>query len=183
MAHGADVVVHSATKSLTCSGFGVVGLLVSKNDIVSKVSPKEVTANYAQYVKFLPYRDMGPCLSPMQCILTLNDMRTIRSKMDMFSQNALKVAQFLNSHKRVSKVEFLGLPNHELHELASKYMELVDAPGEKRFGHLMSFVIDGSPQDTRDFFDALQQIYRATDLGRVKSVATHPSDLDPSTAR
>ena len=175
LAHGADVVVHSATKSMTCSGFGVVGLMVSKNDIVSSVCPKEVTENFARYVKFLPYRDMGPCLSPMQCILTLNDMRTLRSKMDMFSQNAQKVAQFLDGHKKVAKVEFLGLPNHELHELASKYMELVDSPGEKRFGHLMSFIIDGSPKDTRDFFDALQQIYRATDLGRIKSVATIPA--------
>jgi len=180
LAFGADIVVHSVTKSMTCSGFGVAGAVISKNDICTRIDNTLLRENFASYVKFLPYRDQGPCISPMNSILTLNDMRTIRSKMDMFSRNCLQVAKFLEGHKAIAKVEYLGLESHPLHKLASKYMHLVDSENgagqpENRYGHLMAFHVDGSPKDTRNFFDKLEQIYRATDLGRIKSVATIPA--------
>ena len=74
------------------------------------------------------------------------------------------------------------LPNHPLHGLASRYMWLVDAEFDEqygrpvnRYGHLMSFCVKGGPEKTRRFFDGLQRIWRATDLGRIKSVATIPA--------
>jgi len=92
------------------------------------------------------------------------------------------VANFLAGHKHIEKVDYLGLPNHPLHKLASEYMFLVDAEYDEqyggrmnRFGHLMSFNIKGNAKQTRDVFDAFTRIWRATDLGRIKSVATIPA--------
>jgi O-acetylhomoserine/O-acetylserine sulfhydrylase-like pyridoxal-dependent enzyme len=118
----------------------------------------------------------------LQAVMSLNDMRTLRSKMDRLSQGTMQVARFLETHPDVESVQYLGLPNHPLHELASKYMWLVDAEHDEgygepvnRYGHLMSFCVKGGPERTREFFDGLQRIWRATDLGRIKSVATIPA--------
>ena len=75
---------------------------------------------------------------------------------------------------KVERVDYLGLPTHPLHGLARRFMSLVD-DGTPMFGHLMSFNIKGTGAETRTFFDALQRIFRATDLGRIKSVATIPA--------
>ena len=79
-------------------------------------------------------------------------------------------------------MNYLGLANHSLHEVASKYLWLVDSEYDEqygkpvnRYGHLMSFQFTGGPQAARVFFDNLKRIWRATDLGRIKSVATIPS--------
>jgi cystathionine beta-lyase/cystathionine gamma-synthase len=118
----------------------------------------------------------------MQAIMTLNDMRTLRSKVDMMSRSTMQVAEFLKNHPKVESVQYLGLPEHPLHELASRYMWLVDAEHDRqygkpvnRYGHLMSFCVKGDAGDTRKFFDGLERIWRATDLGRIKSVATIPA--------
>ena len=114
--------------------------------------------------------------------MTLNDMRTLRSKMDLMSRNTMNVAEFLQKHPQVESVAYLGLPDHPLHELASRYMWLVDAEHDE---HLRPAGEPLWPPDvvlregvatkgTRKFFDGLQRIWRATDLGRIKSVATIP---------
>jgi cystathionine beta-lyase/cystathionine gamma-synthase len=118
----------------------------------------------------------------MQAIMTLNDMRTLRSKMDMLSRNTMEVALFLEEHPQIESVNYLGLTNHPLHDLARRYMWLVDAEYDEqykrpvnRYGHLLSFCVKGGAEKARTFFDALQRIWRATDLGRIKSVATIPA--------
>lgn len=180
--HGADIVVQSATKTLTSSGFGICGAVIARKNLVCRIDNDELKRDFALYVKYLPNRDYGPNLHPMQAILTLNDMRTLRSKMDMLSRNTMKVAEFLERHPTIDSVQYLGLPNHPLHELASRYMWLVDAEYDEqygrpvnRYGHLMSFRVKGGPDAARRFFDGLQRIWRATDLGRIKSVATIPA--------
>ena len=180
--HGADIVVQSATKSLTTSGFGVAGALIARKDLVTNIDNDDLKADFASYVKYLPNRDTGPNLHPMQAIMTLNDMRTLRSKMDLMSRNTQKVAEFMQGHPQVESTQYLGLPDHPLHELASKYMWLVDSEYDElygkpvnRYGHLMSFCVKGGAEQTRKFFDGLQRIWRATDLGRIKSVATIPA--------
>ncbi|MBU1717958.1 MAG: PLP-dependent aspartate aminotransferase family protein, partial [Bacteroidetes bacterium] len=179
---GADIVIQSATKSMTTSGFGIAGGLISRENLVSKIENDDMKANFATYVKLLPNRDNGPNISPMNAILTLNDIRTLRSKMDLFSRNTMAVAKFLEKHKHIEGVDYLGLESHHLHELASKYLWLVDAEYDEmygkpvnRYGHLMSFRVKGGAQATRDVFDAFKRIWRATDLGRIKSVATIPA--------
>lgn len=179
---GADVVIQSVTKTLTSSGFGIAGAVIARKNLVSNFGPEEMKADYAMYLKALPNRDWGQNLSPMNAILSLNDMRTLRSKVDLFSRNTQKVAEYLESHPRVESVSYLGLSSHPLHELAGEYLYLVDAEHDdlygkptNRYGHLMSFCVAGGAENTRAMFDGLQRIWRATDLGRVKSVATIPA--------
>ena len=182
LAHGADIVVQSVTKTLFSSGFGICGAVISRKDITCPVDNPEMKADFATYIKLLPNRDNGPNLSPMNAILALNDIRTLRSKVDLFSRNSMKVAKYLESHRHVACVDYLGLESHSLHELASRYMFLVDSEldemyGTKvnRYGHLLSFTIKGDAMLTRKVFDAFSMIWRATDLGRIKSVATIPA--------
>jgi len=182
LAHGADVVVHSVTKSMTSSGVGVGGVIVSRKNLVSEkiTDPPEMIEDFAGWVKFLPFRDNGPSMSPMQALFTLNDLRTLRSKMDLVSLNSQKVAEFLEGHPKVERVDYLGLPSNPLHELAARYMFLVDSDLDgarpvNRFGHLMSFRLRGGGEAARRVFDCFRMIFRATDLGRIKSVATIPA--------
>jgi len=180
--HGADIVVQSVTKSLSSSGLGICGAVISKKDITSRLPDEGLKEDFALNVKFFQNRDLGPNLHPMQAVIALSDMRTLRSKMDLMSRSTKQVAGFLNDHPGVESVEYLGLENHPLHELASKYMWLVDAEFDEqygspvnRYGHLMSFTVAGGASKARAVFDALQRIWRATDLGRIKSVATIPA--------
>lgn len=182
IALGADIVVQSVTKSLATSGFSICGAVISRKNITCSIDNDELKADFAGYLKLLPNRDNGPNISPMNAALALNDIRTIRTRMDLYSRSTQKVASFLEQHPDIEGVEYLGLPSHPLHELAKQYLYLVDSEydelyGEKinRYGHLMSFRVKGGAKATRGVFDAFQRIYRATDLGRIKSVATIPA--------
>lgn len=182
IAYGADIVVHSLSKTATAGGMAIGGALISRKPIVTKVKNDHplFKDSFAEYVKFLPYRDNGPASSPVNALFCLNDLRTLRSKMDMVSQNCQKVAEYLSKHPKVYQVDYLGLPSHRLHPLAKRYMCLVDSDDGtgrevNRYGHLMSFRVDGPPENARRVFDKFQVIFRATDLGRIKSIATIPS--------
>ena len=180
--HGADIVIHSMTKSITSGGYAIGGALISRRPIVTKIKNDHplFKESFAEYVKFLPYRDNGPASSPVNAMFALNDLRTLRSRMDMFSRNTQDVAEFLETHPRVYQVDYLGLPSFPLHDLAKRYMKLVDSDDGNgselnRYGHLMSFRVEGPPANARKVFDNFKMIYRATDLGRIKSVATIPA--------
>lgn len=182
LALGADIVVQSATKTLTSSGLAISGAVIARKNIVSKWGNDSMKSDFGAYIKLLPNRDNGPNISPFNAMMTMNDMRTLRSKVDLFSRNTMRIARFLESHKHIQQVDYLGLESHPLHKLASEYLWLVDAEYDEmymkpvnRYGHLMSFHIKGNAQQTRDVFDAFQRIWRATDLGRIKSVATIPA--------
>ncbi len=179
---GADIVVQSVTKSLATSGFCIAGAVISRKNLVSKINNAPLKADFATYLKLLPNRDNGPNISPMNAVLALNDIRTLRMRMDQMSRSTLKVAQFLQQHNKVENVDYLGLENNALHNLASRYMFLVDSEHDdqygsrvNRYGHLMSFRIKGGAGKTHEVFDAFKRIWRATDLGRIKSVATIPA--------
>jgi O-acetylhomoserine/O-acetylserine sulfhydrylase-like pyridoxal-dependent enzyme len=177
---GADIVVQSISKTITSGGFGIGGAVIARKNIISNVSNDQMKADFGMYLKLLPNRDNGPNISPFNAIMALNDVRTLRSKVDQFSRSTMKIAEFLTQHKSIEQVDYLGLPSHPLHEIAKKYMVLVDSEydeGKKvnRYGHLMSFRIKGGAQATRNVFDGFKMIWRATDLGRVKSVATIPA--------
>ncbi len=180
--HGADVVVQSVTKTLAASGFGIAGAVIARKGIVSRHLPDEAMADFALYLKTLPNRDQGQCLSPLQAILSLSDVRTLRTRVDVLSQSTLQVARFLEGHPEIERVDYLGLPSHPLHELASRYLFLVDAEHDERYrasvnryGHLMSFRVRGGASAARRVLDAVRRIWRATDLGRIKSVACIPA--------
>lgn len=180
LCHGADIVVQSVSKAMTTSGFSIAGAVISRANIPSRVGPDEMRENFALYVKLLPFRDHGPGLSPFNALMIMNDLRTLRSKIDTMSNNALQVAQFLANQPQVEQVFYPGLPGTPEYDMAEKYMWLVDSEDDygapiNRFSHLMGFTIKEGTLATRKFFDQLQLIWRATDLGRIKTVATIPA--------
>ncbi len=179
---GADIVVQSVSKTLSTSGFGIAGAVISCKDLTCNIDNPELKADFAMYAKTLPNRDNGPNISPMNAIMALNDIRTLRSRVDNQSRATMTVARYLEQHKHVEQVDYLGLESHPLHDVASNYLWLVDTEHDEqygkpvnRFGHLMSFRVKGGAQAARDVFDAFRRIWRATDLGRIKSVATIPA--------
>lgn len=178
LAHGADVVIHSTTKSMTASGLSIGGALISRPHLTSRLEyeegPPDWKEDFATWVKLWPGRDQGPNLSPFNGLMTLNDLRTLRSRTDLLSRNTLEVARYLESNPHVAQVDYLGLESHPLHPLARRYLKLADT-NENRYGHQLSFRVKGGGSAARRVFDGLRLIFRATDLGRIKSVATIPA--------
>lgn len=172
---GADVVIQSATKVICSSGFSIIGTLTAKKDIVSKVGEDAMKADFASWAKLWPYRDNGPSISPMNAILTLNDLRYLRMRMAHMSRSALTVAKYLEEHPRVDAVHYPGLTSYAGHDVANMYMTMADTD-EHMYGFMLAFeVAEKSPDElvnARKFYDSLEMIWRATDLGRVKTVAT-----------
>ncbi len=85
---GADIVVHSVSKSMSTSGFAIAGALVARQDIPARVGPPALRADFASYVKRENFREHGAALSPFSALLILNELRTLRPRMDLLSQNA-----------------------------------------------------------------------------------------------
>lgn len=175
LAYGADIVVQSASKIIAASGLTILGLLTSKKNITSKIGSDEMKADFATWAKLWPYRDNGPAINPMASIMALNDMRSLRLKIAQMSRGAQQIAEYLEKHPQVENVHYPGLKSYASHNLAKKYMQLVDS-NENLYGYMLSVEIkedrDGSTANTRKFYDGLDMIWRATDLGRVKTVAT-----------
>ncbi len=181
---GADIVVQSTSKIIAASGFTIAGTVTAKHNIPSRVGPDEMKADFATWVKLLPYRDNGPALSPFNAVMALNDLRSLRSRTAQTSATALKVARFLEDHPKVASINYPGLSSHTQASIADKYLVLVDSNdgnGESinAYGYMMTFEIKEKdpykPENTRVFYDNLDMIWRATDLGRVKTVATIPA--------
>ena len=173
--HGVDIVVHSASKVISSSGTSIIGLIIAKKNIVSKVGSDEMKADFAPWAKLWPFRDNGPAISPMSAFLTLNDLRRLIMTVEKMSENALAVAKFCEDHPKVSKVHYPGLESYHAHKIAKKYMKLADTD-KNMYGYMLAVEIkentDNGSVNARKFYDALKMIWRATDLGRVKSVAT-----------
>jgi O-acetylhomoserine/O-acetylserine sulfhydrylase-like pyridoxal-dependent enzyme len=180
--HGADIVVHSVTKTMSSSGTGTAGAIIARKPLIGKVEDERARADFTSYLRDYPHRDQGGCLHPYQALSSMGDVRTLRTRIDVWSQTALKVAKFLKGHPAVMAVNYLGLEDHPLHATASRYLWLVDSEYDdrykqrvNRYGHLLSFRIKQGREAARRVFDQFQLIMRVTDLGRVKSIATIPS--------
>ncbi len=178
LALGADVVVHSLSKAIAGSGMSIGGAVIARHGIPSRVGDDDLRADYGLYLKLGPGRDQGPAFSPFNALMTLNDLRTLRSRMDLWSRSTETVARFLAAHPAVDEVGYPGLETHPGHAVARRDLRLVDAePRDEpagRYGSLMSFVVRGGAPAARVAFDRLRLVWRATDLGRVKSIATIP---------
>jgi O-acetylhomoserine/O-acetylserine sulfhydrylase-like pyridoxal-dependent enzyme len=177
---GADIVVHSVSKSIATGGLSIAGAVISRHGIPCNVGPDEMRANFALHTKLLTFRDHGPGLSPFNALMALNDLRTLRMRMDTLSRNAMTVARFLADHPAVERVLYPGLPSDPGHSIAARDMWLADGEDDygepvNRFGHLLGFTVRDGHQAARDIFDRLRLVWRATDLGRIKSVATIPA--------
>jgi O-acetylhomoserine/O-acetylserine sulfhydrylase-like pyridoxal-dependent enzyme len=173
--HGADIVIQSGTKVISTNGTSICGMLTSRKNIISKVGCDDMKADFAVWAKLWPYRDNGPGISPLNAILTLNDLRSLRMRIAQMSDTGMKVATYLENHPKIDRVFYPGLKSYPAHELAKKYMKLVDT-NENKYSYMLAMEIkEKAPMDSvnaRKFYDALQMIWRATDLGRCKTVAT-----------
>jgi cystathionine beta-lyase/cystathionine gamma-synthase len=179
LALGADVVIHSLSKAIGSSGLAIAGAVVARHDIPVRVGTDELRADFAMQVKLLPSRDLGPALSPWSALALISDLRTLRARMDAWSRGAMTVARFLEAHPAVASVSYPGLASHPGHEIAARDFSLADGDADGRpavrYGTLMAFVLQGGLPAARRAYDRLELVFRATDLGRVKSIATIPS--------
>jgi O-acetylhomoserine/O-acetylserine sulfhydrylase-like pyridoxal-dependent enzyme len=171
---GADIVVHSLSKIIGASGMAIAGAIISRTGMRTRVGEPAMAEDFATWVKLWPARDFGPSLSPMSSLLILSELRSLRHRADVMSESAFEVARFLAAHPNVSSVTYPGLSDAPHHDVATRLMQLVDSK-EPRYGSLLSFEVARGDAATRVAYDRLQMIMRATDLGRVKSVAVIPA--------
>lgn len=174
LCHGADIVVHSLSKIIGAGGMAIGGALIARHGIRSRLGAEEMTADYATWAKLWPGRDFGPSLSPMNAMFFLNELRSLRHRADKMSVTAMEVSCFLDNHPAVAEVTYPGLSGSRDHGVAKRQMQLVDSK-EERYGPMLSFRVSGGEQAAREVFDRFEMIWRATDLGRSKTVAVIPA--------
>ena len=107
-------------------------------------------------------------ISPMNAFLLLQGLETLALRMERHTENALKVAQFLQAHEQVEWVSYAGLPDHPHHHLAQKYMQ-------GKPSAILSFGLKGGYAAGVRFYDALQIFKRLVNIGDAKSLACHPA--------
>ncbi|MBP8252619.1 MAG: homocysteine synthase [Herpetosiphon sp.] len=183
--HGADIVVHSATKFIGGHGTSIGGVIVDggKFDWTSGRFPQYTTPDQSYHgLKFADLgapafilkarvqllRDIGACLSPFNAFLLLQGLETLHLRIERHVQNAVAVAQFLNEHDKVAWVNHPSLPNHPSHTLAKKYLP-------KGAGSLVGFGVKGGREAGRKFIDSLHLFSHLANIGDAKSLAIHPA--------
>jgi O-acetylhomoserine (thiol)-lyase len=116
----------------------------------------------------VPLRNMGAAISPFNAFLILQGIETVALRMDRICENTVKVAQFLQKHKKVTWVNYAGLPDHKDHALVKRYM------GGRASG-ILTFGVKGGRDAGARFQDALKLVVRLVNIGDCKSLACHPA--------
>lgn len=177
---GADITIHSVSKSMSASGLSIAGAVVSRPDISCNHVRTEMRDDFAGFLKRGPQRDCGVVLSPFNALHSLADLRSLRSRMEIMGRSARRVAEFLSSHPAVRETLYPGLPGKPGHDIAQRDMVLVDSDldphgAQNCFGYLISIRLHGGAAAACLFLDKLELFWRANDLGRIKSTATIPA--------
>jgi len=177
---GADIVVHSVSKSMSASGLSIAGAVISRAHITGRFRRSALGENFAGFLRAGPQRDTGVILSPFNALQSLADLRSLRSRTEAMSNSALQLARVLAAHEGVAQVFYPGLADTPGHEVARRDLRLVDsadASGRCRnaYGYLLSLRPVGGAEAARALLDRLQLFWRANDLGRIKSTATIPA--------
>jgi O-acetylhomoserine (thiol)-lyase len=186
IAHGADIVVHSATKYLGGHGTTMGGVVVESGkfpwDNGKFPAMTEPSVGY-HGVKFYEtfgdfgftmkarmevLRVFGPTLSPFNAWLLLQGIETLAVRMDRHCANAMAVAKFLKDHPKVSWVNFPGLPDSPYHALAKRYLP-------RGAGALLAFGIKGGYEAGVKFIEALTFVSHLANIGDAKSLVIHPA--------
>ncbi len=150
---GADLVIHSATKFLGGHADALGGIVCGSKDLVGRI---------------YHFREInGACLEPMSAYLLLRGMKTLHLRIRQQNENALQIARFLESHSRVAKVFYPGLPSHENHAIARRQMS--------GFGGVLSFALHGGFETVKSFLPRLRYAHLAANLGAVETVAGPPA--------
>jgi cystathionine gamma-synthase/methionine-gamma-lyase len=155
-AHGADFVIHSATKYLSGHGDVLAGVVATS------------TANRNKLYEL--NKLVGGVLGPFEAWLALRGLKTLPLRVKQQCENAQKIAEWLSRHSRVKKVNYPGLSDHPQHDLARRLFS------EKGYGGVLSFEIDGADQArVFRFMESLRICLPATTLGDVYSLVLHPA--------
>lgn len=185
---GATIVIHSATKFIGGHGTSIGGLVVDSGDFdfshyptIADSSPSyhglkfyDTFGHYGFLMKLRAetVRDTGACISPMNSFLLLQGLETLSLRMERHVSNAQKVAEFLEAHPKVAKVNYAGLPSHPHYERAKKYLP-------KGPGAVFSFDLDAGSGDVREagkkFIESLQLFSHLANVGDAKSLVIHPA--------
>ncbi|MHB1137648.1 MAG: bifunctional o-acetylhomoserine/o-acetylserine sulfhydrylase [Microthrixaceae bacterium] len=190
--HGADIVVHSATKFLGGHGTAIAGVIVdggsfdfSQNDKFPQFTEPDPSYNGLQYWPALGagsyiikarvqlLRDMGNAISPFNAFLLIQGIETLSLRMERHVSNAQQVAEYLAAHDQVESVAYSGLPSSKWHGRLAKY-----AP--KGAGSVPAFVIKGGREAGRAFVEALELHSHVANLGDVRSLVVHPASTTHS---
>jgi O-acetylhomoserine (thiol)-lyase len=184
--HGADIVVHSATKFLGGHGTSIGGIIIDSGRFpwakghfpqLTEPSPGYHGIKFTETFGELAYiikvrveglRDLGPCLSPFNSFLFLQGIETLGMRMERHSGNALAAAQFLEKHPLVSWVKYPALASSPYKKLADKYTP-------KGAGSIVTFGIKGGKEAGRRMIDAVQLFSHLANLGDAKSLIIHPA--------
>ena len=186
--HGADIVVHSLTKYIGGHGTSIGGAIVDSGKfpwgehaerfpLLNTPDPSYHGVNYVEALgaaafiaraRVVPLRNTGAAISPMNAFLILQGLETLPLRMERHSDNALAVAQYLESHPKVKWVNYAGLSAHPQNNLVQKYL------GGKASG-ILSFGVEGGAEAGARFIDALQLVTRLVNIGDAKSLACHPA--------
>ncbi|MDN7229999.1 O-acetylhomoserine aminocarboxypropyltransferase/cysteine synthase [Staphylococcus haemolyticus] len=184
--HGADIVIHSATKFIGGHGTSIGGIIVDSGKFnwdngkfpgLVEPDPSYHGISYTNDVGEAAYitkarvqllRDLGSAVSPYNVHEFLIGLETLHLRMERHSESALKVAQFLDQHPKVTWVNYPGLENNKYHSLAKKYLP-------KGQGAILTFGVDGSVEDIARFVDKLQLFSLLANVGDSKSLVIHPA--------
>ena len=159
--HGADIVLHSATKYLGGHGDVVAGLLVGSAELVADI-------------RLQGMKDMtGAVMAPFNAMLILRGLKTLALRMDRHCSSAATVAQMLEASPAVQKVWYPGLESFEQHDLAQHQMS--------QFGGMIAFELKGGKQAGIEMMNRLELISRAVSLGDAESLVQHPASMTHST--
>ena len=190
--HGADVVVHSATKFIGGHGTSIGGIIIDGGKFpwdngkfpgFTEPDPSYHGLQYYEALGEMSYilktrvqmlRDYGPALSPFNSFLFLQGLETLPLRMERHSRNAMAVAEFLRGHDKVSWVNYPGLSEHPGHETAKKYHR------EGMFGAILGFGIEGGLEAGKKFIDRLELHSLLANVGDAKSLVIHPASTTHS---
>ncbi len=158
---GADIVAHSTTKYLGGHGSVIGGALVLKKEMVEDCHLNTYRKN------------LGGISGPMDAWLLVNGLKTLALRMRQHSENAMKVAQSLESHHSVKKVWYPGLESHPQHDLASQIMS-------NGFGGVLSFELKGGFKAGKELMNKVELCTLAVSLGTVDTLIQHPASMTHS---
>ena len=185
--HGADIVVHSATKFIGGHGTTLGGIIVDSGKFDWKVSgkyPAIADANpsyhgisfvdavgpaaFVTYIRAILLRDTGATLSPFHAFLLLQGVETLSLRLERHAENTKKVVEYLSAHPQVEHVNHPSLPNHPDHALYQRYFPNGGAS-------IFTFEIKGGQEEAHKFIDNLKIFSLLANVADVKSLVIHPA--------
>jgi O-acetylhomoserine (thiol)-lyase len=190
--HGADIVVHSATKFIGGHGNSIGGVIVDSGKFdwtngkypdLTEPDPTYHGVKYVEKFREAAYitkarvhllRDLGPAMSPFNAFLFLQGLETLPLRMERHSKNATEIAKHLLEHPKVAWVNYPGLPSHPSFTTAKKYFS------RGLFGALMGFGINGGREAGKRFINSLELVSHLANIGDAKTLAIHPASTTHS---